>query len=269
VRLDYVQAFVFDVDGTLVHRAEDALHVQPGAREVFDRIRATGRRLAVFTNGSHAPPAEFAADLRDVGLDVADDEMLTPLRSFQQYLRAHELGGPVLLFGTESAREYLVGEGVAIAGGEDGDRPDVVFVAHPDAFDFRALEHAARALVAGTPLLTGSYAAAYAGANGPIFSRGAMVTAALAKASGAKPIIVGKPSLAALDVVLEQVGVAGERVAIVGDDVTMDVALGRLGGCTTVLVRSGMSGQVDLESLDDSQRPDAAIAGVAELLDCL
>ncbi len=37
-------------------------------------------------------------------------------------------------------------------------------------------------------LLTASYAPAYAGADGPILSRGAMVTAALAKASGARPI---------------------------------------------------------------------------------
>jgi NagD protein len=260
---------VFDVDGTLVQRAGDVAHVQPGAREVLARIRAGGRRVALFTNGSHAAPAAFAGELRAVGLDVADDEVLTPLRSVQRYLRAHDLVGPVLLFGTASAREYLAGEGVAVVDPGSGDRPAAVFVAHPDAFDFRELEHAARFLVAGAPLLTGSYAPAYAGANGPIFSRGAMLTAALAKASGAEPVVVGKPSRAALEVVVEQAGVASEHIAVVGDDVTMDVALGRLGGCATVLVRSGMSGQVDLDGLDDSQRPDAAIEGVVELLEWL
>ena len=79
VRLDDVRGFVFDVDGTLVHRAGNELHVQPGAAEVLARIRASGRPFAIFTNGTHEPPEAFAAGLRSVGLDVADDELLTPL----------------------------------------------------------------------------------------------------------------------------------------------------------------------------------------------
>lgn len=269
VRLDHVRGCVFDVDGTLVHRAGDTMHVQPGARELLERVRATDRRLALFTNGSHAPPASFAEELREVGFDVRDDEMLTPLRSVQRYLRSHELDGPLLVFSTESSREYLAGSGVAILERNDHAAPAAVFVAHPDGFAFPDLERAARVLVGGVPLLTGSYAPAYAGADGPIFSRGAMVTAALAKASGAEPVVVGKPSLAALGVVLEQLGVDAEQVVVAGDDATMDVALGRLGGCTTVLVRSGISGQVEVRGLDESQRPDAAVDGVGELLEWL
>ena len=78
-------------------------------------------------------------------------------------------------------------------------QPDAVFVAHADAVDFERLERAARAIIAGAKLLTASYAPAYAGANGPIISRGAMTAAALAKASSARPTIVGKPSRAALE----------------------------------------------------------------------
>ena len=94
--LDAVKAIVLDVDGTLVHRAGDEVHVQPGAREVLARIRASGRTLAIFTNGSHDSPAWFAEGLRAAGLDIADEEMLTPLRSVQAYLRMRRLAGPVL-----------------------------------------------------------------------------------------------------------------------------------------------------------------------------
>ena len=61
MRLDDVKGFVLDVDGTLVHRDGDDVHLLPGAREVLERIRASGRPLALFTNGSHIPPAGFAA----------------------------------------------------------------------------------------------------------------------------------------------------------------------------------------------------------------
>ena len=49
----------------------------------------------------------------------------------------------------------------------------------------------------------------------------------------------------------------------------MDVALGRLGGARTVLVRSGISGRIELERSPQRQRPDAVVDGIAELLDWL
>jgi 5'-nucleotidase len=267
VHLDDARAFVLDVDGTLVHRAGDEVHVQPGAVEVLARIRASGRPLAIFTNGSHGSPAWFAEGLRAAGLDIADDEMLTPLRSVRHYLGAQGISGPVLLFATVPARDYLAGEGLNIAM-EDGG-VDAVFVAHAETVDFPLLERAARAVLAGAPLLTASYAPAYAGADGPILSRGAMTTAAIAKASSTEPVIVGKPSHAALRAVEEQVGVPAAEIVVIGDDATMDVALGRLGGARTVLVASGISGRVAREQIPEATRPDAVVGGIAELLEWL
>jgi NagD protein len=267
VRLDEVRGFVFDVDGTLVHRDGEDVHVIPGAREVLARVRASGRPLALFTNGSHISPSGFAAGLREAGLDVADDELLTPLSSVRTYLRAHH-GATLLLFGSEAARGYLVRNGIDVV---DGDRPDAdgVLVVHTDVVDFGALERAARAILGGARLLTGSYVAAYAGANGPIFSRGAMLTAALSKVTGARPVVVGKPSRAAVRTYVERLGAPASHVAVIGDDVDLDVALGRLGGSHTILVRTGISASVDVERLPERRRPDAVVGGVGDLLDRL
>jgi HAD superfamily hydrolase (TIGR01450 family) len=266
VRLDDVSGFVFDIDGTLVQRAGDAVHVQPGAREVLERVRGSGRPLALFTNGSHAAPEIFAAGLRAVGLDVADEELLTPLRSVQLHLQTYHPGGSVLLFATAAARAYLAAAGLALVEQEDGERADAVFVAHADLVDFEELERAARAVVRGAPLLTGSYAPAYAGADGPIFSRGAMLTAAIAKATGAEPVIVGKPSEAALQAVTSRLGAPAHELAVIGDDLGMDIALGRLGGARTILVRSGISSTIEREAVPEADRPDAVVDGVADLL---
>jgi ribonucleotide monophosphatase NagD (HAD superfamily) len=173
----------------------------------------------------------------------------------------------VLAFATEPARRFLEAEGVRLAG-DDGE-VGAVFVAHADVVDFALLERAARAIIGGAPLLTASYAPAYAGAEGPILSRGAMTTAALAKASSTRPVIVGKPSRAAMRTIEDQVGVSGDELAVIGDDVTMDVALGRLGGARTVLVASGISGRLDLDAIPECRRPDAVVEGIARLLDWL
>jgi NagD protein len=265
VRLADVKGFVLDVDGTLVHRARAGLVVQPGAVEFLARIRWSRRPFVLFTNGSHVAPETFAADLRSAGLPVADDELLTPLVSVQFWLRARRPDGSVLIFAGDESRAYLERAGVRLV----EDEPDVVFVAHADAVDFDRLEHAARAVIGGARLLTASYQPAYAGADGPILSRGAMTAAAIAKASSTRPVVVGKPSRAALAAVADRLGARTQELALVGDDVHMDIALGRLGGATTILVRSGISGRIDLDRLPERRRPDAVVEGVAELLDRL
>jgi NagD protein len=266
VHLRDVRAFVLDVDGTLIHRGRDGiLHVQPGAVELIERIRAGGRPLVLFTNGSHVAPSAFAGELRGAGLPIRDEEFLTPLISVRYHLRVRGLER-VLLFGGEAARAYLEETDVRIV--DDG-KADAVFVAHADAVDFAKLEQAARAVIAGARLLTASYQPAYAGADGPIFSRGAMTAAALAKATEVRPAVVGKPSRAALLAIADRLGTPTKEIVVIGDDVRMDIALGRLGGARTVLVRSGMSGRIDLQSLPERFRPDAAVEGVADLLDRL
>jgi HAD superfamily hydrolase (TIGR01450 family) len=269
VPLEGVRGFVFDVDGTLVHRAGAAIHVIPGAREVLERVAASGRPYALFTNGSHLAPDAFATELRAVGLPIEDGQVLTPLCSVQRYLDRFRGEANVLTFATEPARAYLREVGVQLVESGSSARVDAVFVAHTDEIGFDQLERAARAAIAGGRLLTGSYVPAYAGAAGPILSRGAMITAAIAKASGARPIVVGKPSHAAVREMERRLGVPSTGIAVVGDDLRLDVALGRLGRSTTVLVRSGISASVDLAGVPEVRRPDVTVESVAEMLEWL
>ena len=262
--LERLHGFVFDVDGTLLLRGADGRgHAQPGAAEVLERIRASGRPLALFTNGSHAPSARIAQGLRDDGLPVADDELLTPVDSATAYLLRRHPRTSVQLFASEAVREHMAQRGVVIA---DGEGAGAVFVAHENRIEVAMLERAARAVLAGAPLYTASYVRGYAGANGMIFSRGAMIAAAIAKATGARPRVLGKPSRAAVAELRSRLGVPTAELAVIGDDLGMDIALGRLGGSTTVLVRSGISGAIDLELVPEGRRPDAAIDRVADLL---
>jgi HAD superfamily hydrolase (TIGR01450 family) len=264
VRLDDVRGFVFDVDGSLVHRGADfRAEPLPGAVQVLETIRASGRPLVLFTNGSHITPEAFAAGLRENGLPVDDDELLTPVCSAITYLARRHPREPALVFGSESTRERMAAAGVPLV---ETEAAKVVFVAHVDEADLGLMEVAARAVTNGARLLTANYQRGFWGANGIIFSRGAMVTAGIARVTGARPIVVGKPSRAAVDEVVERLGVPSSEVAVIGDDIGMDIALGHLGGSRTILVRSGMSGAVDLNGIPERQRPHAVVDGVEQLL---
>src|SRR5205807_1599205 len=128
IRLDDVRAFMFDIDGTLVHRGPDGRgRPQPGAVEVLERIRASGRKLVLFTNGSHMPSPKIAQALREDGLPVADDELLTPVDSATAWLAQHPARHPVHAFATDSVCDYMRQNGIALTEDEDA---GAVFVAH-------------------------------------------------------------------------------------------------------------------------------------------
>jgi HAD superfamily hydrolase (TIGR01450 family) len=264
VRLDDVRGFVFDVDGSLVHRdAQFRARPLPGAVELLEAIRASGRPLVLFTNGSHMGPEAFAQGLREDGLPVEDHELLTPVCCALSYLKRRHPGQPVLPFASEAIVERMARAGVPLS---DGDDAAVIFVAHIQDVDLDRMERAARAVSRGARLLTANYQRGYWGANGVIFSRGAMVTAGIARVTGARPVVVGKPSRSAVREISDRLGLPSEELAVIGDDLDMDIALGRLGGSRTVLVRSGISSAVDIQSVAERRRPDAVVDGVEELL---
>src|SRR6185312_5846594 len=121
-------AFMFDIDGTLLHRGPDGRgHPQPGAVDVLQRIRASGRKLVLFTNGSHVPSPTIAQGLLEDGLHVTDDELLTPVDSATAWLTRQPERHPVHAFATAAAQEFMRANGVPVSDGEDA---GAVFVAH-------------------------------------------------------------------------------------------------------------------------------------------
>ena len=264
MRLDDVGGFVFDIDGSLVHRGADfRSEPLPGAVQVLEAIRASGRPLVLFTNGSHMTPDEFAAGLSEDGLPVSGREVLTPVCCALSYLEQNHPDQPVMVFGSDSTKERMAREGVSLTEGEDA---GAIFVTHVEQVDLDEAERAARAAINGAPLLTANYGPGYWGSAGLIFSKGAMVTAAIAKVAEATPIVVGKPSEAAVQEVSKRLGVPSQELAVTGDDLEMDIGLGHLGGSRTILVRSGLSGSIDLEAVPEAKRPDAVVVGVEEML---
>lgn len=261
------RGFVFDLDGTLVRRGADGPRPLPGAKEVLAEVRRSGRPLVVFTNASHVAPATLAAAVRAQGLVLGDEEVVTPICSMVGELRRRFAGRAAYAFATAAARERLCAGGVELLPDAEVARAEVILVAHADAAELDLLEAAAHAVRGGAPLLTANYAPAYAGADGPVLSRAAMLTAAIARVAEKRPRVVGKPSLAAVRELSDRLGIAATEAAVVGDDLGMDIALGHLGGSTTVLVRTGISADSDLEQVADRHRPDIVLDDVGGLLE--
>jgi 4-nitrophenyl phosphatase len=175
-RLREARGFIFDMDGTLAlgDRVNHGLAPLPGAAEMLRWVRARSLPYVVFTNGSNRTPEHFASVLRDAGLDVPDDQMMTPASSAvvmftkRGYKRVMVLGGDGL---TGPLREAGIEVVPPVEAGTDtrpSEEPtdvDAVFVGWFREFTMSHLEAACHAVWAGAALYSASETPFFAAAG--------------------------------------------------------------------------------------------------------
>jgi 4-nitrophenyl phosphatase len=79
-------------------------------------------------------------------------------------------------------------------------------------------------------------------------------------ATGAQPIVIGKPQPALLQIALERLAVEPSLAAMVGDQIETDVRAGVAAGMRTILVES------DLATRADGVSPDLTVRSLEDLL---
>jgi HAD superfamily hydrolase (TIGR01450 family) len=269
MQLRDAEAFVFDVDGTLIlsddpNAGGGGVQVLRGATEVLRLCRA--RRVALFTNGSGQSPREVAAKLRLAGLDVADDEIVTPPVVAVEYIRRHHSGQAVLAFGNEGVLEPVRQAGIRLAALEDAEHAGVVLIGADLDFTYPKLEAACRAVWAGAPLLVTSMAPFFASRRGRMPSPSGSIAAGIRHVTGVEPRVIGKPSPLAMQVLAESLGTTAQRIAVIGDDLQLEVRMAREAGAFGVLVLSGSTHQSDLAGVPPAHQPHLVVEAVGDLL---
>lgn len=263
--LDGIDAVVFDVDGTLLHSHDPGgvRGARPiaGAVEAVARVRTTGRRLLFFTNGTGRPPAQYAADLRAVGFELADDEFMNPAVVAARWIARRHPGKSVLVLGGPGVRAPLHDLDIETVEG----RADVVLVGWDDALSYTQLRAACESVWAGAPLLATSTAPVFSVNGGPAPGWSGAVAAGIRQTTGVKVLTLGKPSPAALREMCRALGTTPRRTLVVGDDLTLEIAMARRAGARSALVLTGISHAADVDRLPADRRPDVVAAAVAEL----
>jgi HAD superfamily hydrolase (TIGR01450 family) len=273
-RLAAVRAVMVDVDGTLVAPegpGGSGGDVMPRADELIHTLRERGIRVLVYTNGTTHRPQYYAQELRKHGLPIEDDDLITPAVVAATYLGRHHPGARVLLIGGDGVREPLAESGVEVVGPDDG-RIDVVLVAHDEEISGQKIKVACHAIWGGATFLTTSKARYYHRKGSRGVSLSGAVAAGIEHVTEKRPTIVGKPSVVSMEAIAARTGVPIEDVLVVGDDVEIEIRMGRETGALTALVLSGTAGargQEELDNLPAELQPDLVLEDIAGLFDVL
>jgi 4-nitrophenyl phosphatase len=268
-RLRNARGFIFDMDGTLVlgDRVNHGLRPLPGAISMLEWARSRGLPYVVFTNGTNRTPADFARVLRDVGLDVPDELMMTPASSAvvmfanRGFKRVMVLGGSGLIGPLRDA-------GIQVAAPAPGPVPavDAVFVGWFREFTMDHLEAACHAVWAGAELYSASETPFFASADGRALGTSRAISAMIRSITGCSLTITGKPSPDALRAAAARLGVPARHLVVVGDDPLLEVPMAHRGRALGVAVDTGLGGPDAYDHLPPRRRPQLHLRGVDEML---
>lgn len=273
-KLSAVRGFIFDMDGTLVlgDKASDGQKALPGAVELLAELRRRGVPYQVFTNGTARTPAWYADALRRTGLDVRDEEMMTPSTAAAHYLKAKGVER-VLVLGREPVWRPLAELGLEVVEAPgDGGAYDAVYVGWFKDFGYPDLEAAANAIWGGASFTTASNVPFFAAAGGRAIGSSYMINAMLSAITEVPVHVLGKPSQDAMLVAAERMGLGADdlsEMAVVGDDPDLEMNMANAAGALSVAVTTGFRTAADFTNQPPEQRAQLIVSDAGELLGLL
>lgn len=256
---DRFDGFLVDLDGVVWIGREPV----PGAAEALRSLLDGDKEIVFVTNNSVRQPAEYAVHLRETGIPVADDRVVTA-GAATAGLAAEQVGagGTAFVIGAPGFKETVAAAGLTLLDGEAAQHADAVVVSGHREFDYAELLTATFALRAGASLFATSRDPTLPMPGGAWPGTGATL-AAVETASGKTAEIGGKPERHLFDQARALIPGAG-RVAMVGDRLASDIEGGRRAGLETVLVLSGAGTRAEAEAADPP--PDRIVEDLAGLL---
>jgi len=251
--VDGIDGVLLDIDGVLAVSWEQI----PGAAETVDWLRAQGIPFRLITNTTTHSRDELARTLREGGIDVVGDDVVTAVVMTGSYLRAQHPGATVFLLSDGDPAQDLPDVELV----EDG--ADVVVIGGAGSdFSYEKLNRAFGMLMRGAALV-GMHRNMYWRTKEGLQLDGGAFIAGLEEATGAKAVVCGKPSPTFFREAVRMLETVPERTAMVGDDLVNDVLGAQAVGITGVLVRTGKFLPADLAW--PAGRPDHVIDSIAEL----
>lgn len=253
------RAVLLDMDGVL-YRGDEAI---PGAAETVAWLRERDVPHLFLTNTTSRPRAALVEKLAGMGLAVEEDAILTPPVAARGWLAEHAPGPAALFVPDATAQEFA--ELPRLPDDAEDGAASVVLGDLGPGWTFARLNRAFRLLMADPqPALVALGMTRYWCAPDGLRLDVAPFVMALRHASGAEPVVLGKPAAPFFARALGMVGTKAEETVCVGDDVVGDVGGAQRAGLRGILVRTGKFRPADLEG---AVRSDAVLGSIADLPD--
>ncbi|MBR9987918.1 MAG: HAD-IIA family hydrolase [Desulfosarcina sp.] len=257
-KLRQIRCFLMDMDGT-IYLGEKLL---PGARDWLELLDEHGIAYYFLTNNSSRSRVEYAEKFTRLGLSVPEEKIFTSGEATAIYLAKYYPDAALYVVGTPALMAEFERHGFVLTETD----PDVAVLGFDTTLTYDKLWKLCDLVVAGKP-----YIATHPDINCPTEDGfkpdiGSMIEL-VATSTGRRPdVIIGKPYQPVVDALSHKTGFPVEAHCMVGDRLYTDIALGRW-GITTALVLSGETKAAD--QAGPEYTPDFVVANIAEMANLL
>ena len=250
---------MLDMDGTL-YLGEKLIK---GAPEFIKRIKAGGAKVMYFTNNASKDRTLYIQKLNRLGFNADISEIVSSGDVTAAFLNNHRPGKRVYLMGTPACERQFREAGINLV--PIGEKCDIVVVSFDTTMTYEKVENACTQIMNGAEFLSTHPDINCPTEDGFIPDSGA-ICAMVALSTGKQPRYFGKPYAETIEMVEEMTGLKRESIAMVGDRLYTDIALGKKNGFTAVMVLSGEGTMEDIKALPDELKPDYIFNSVDEIL---
>lgn len=251
---------VIDLDG-VVYLGKELIR---GAAETIAEIRRRGHRICFLTNNSALTRDGFRQRLSRFGIGCRRDEIMSSGYATANFLKKRGEKGNIFVIGGEGLAREMEGAGFDVVT-RNRRKIDYVVVGMDRRFNYRDLCTAQQAILEGALFVATNADPVYPAEKGVLPGAGVMVSA-IETATGAAPILIGKPNPFILKEILRETKTSPGKTILVGDRLDSDVFLGKRCGVKTVLVLTGITKPANLKRIKSGERPDYVIKSIEGLL---
>ena len=235
--LGNIKCFLLDLDGTF-YLGEKLL---PGALELLQFLDERKLDYLFLTNNSSKHAGQYMEKLSRFKVNVGKEHILTSGEATTIYLQKEIPNAKVFVIGTKALEEEFVNCGFRLVENE----PDVIVLGFDTTLTYKKLWKICDFVRDGY-----TYIATHPDVNCPTETGfmpdiGSFI-ALIESSTGRKPdVVIGKPFDHMVEAVIERVGHKKDEIAMIGDRLYTDIAMGRT-GIKTILVLSGETKKSDL-----------------------
>lgn len=235
--------FLLDMDGTIY--LDETLF--DGTVDFLRHVRKIGGKYLFLTNNSSRGADAYLEKMERLGISATRDDFLTSVDALIAYLHAQGYAEKTLYgFGTASFRAQLSDAGFRVVT-ERSDSVDALICGFDTELSFRKLEDACILLGRGVDFIAANPDWVCPTWYGYVPDCGS-VCEMLFRATGRRPIFIGKPEPTMARMAMERYGFSADETLMIGDRLYTDIACGVRAGIDTVLVLSGESTPADVDA---------------------
>ncbi|MCL6590177.1 MAG: TIGR01458 family HAD-type hydrolase [Firmicutes bacterium] len=247
-----IKALFIDLDGTLYFKDRPI----EGAADAINQLRNQGFILKFLTNTDSQTNLAIQNKLNSYQLKVELDEIYTPLSASLKFLKNLKDKTFFPLVSNNILPEYTTLN-------MDDQKVDYVVIGDfRDRVSYELLNRAFRLIADGAEIIALQKGKFFYNSEGKNLDTGAFVQL-FEYASDKKALVLGKPSQEFFQIILKELKLQPDQIAIIGDDLATDIRGAKDLGAFSVLVKTGK--YQDNSGFDPTLQPELIISSIAEI----